>query len=79
VVDDVSELGKILLGVGLLMILLGVVLIAVGTLSGKVPWLGRLPGDMYVERDNWKFYFPLTTCILISIVLTLIFSLFGRR
>ena len=74
-----SELGKILLGFGVLMVLLGVVLLAVGNLSGKVPWLGRLPGDVYVERDNWKFYFPLTTCILISVVLTLIFSLFGRR
>jgi hypothetical protein len=74
-----SELGKILLGFGLLMVLLGVVLLAVGNLSGKVPWLGRLPGDFYVERDNWKFSFPLTTCILVSLVLTLLFSLFGRR
>jgi len=74
-----SELGKILLGVGVLMVLLGVVLLAVGNLSGKVPWLGRLPGDIYVERDNWKFSFPLTTCILVSLVLTLLFSLFGRR
>jgi len=74
-----SELGKILLGFGLLMVLLGVVLLGVGSLSGKVPWLGRLPGDIYVERDNWKFSFPLTTCILVSIVLTLLFSFFGRR
>ena len=74
-----SELGKILLGLGLLMVLLGVVLLAIGNLSGKVPWLGRLPGDISVERDNWKFYFPLTTCIVISVVLTLLFSLFGRR
>ena len=74
-----SELGKILLGFGLLMVLLGVVLLAVPNLSGRVPWLGRLPGDISVQRDNWKFYFPLTTCIVISIVLTLIFSLFGRR
>ena len=74
-----SELGKILLGLGLLMVLLGVVLLAIGNLSGKAPWLGRLPGDISVERDNWKFYFPLTTCIVISVVLTLLFSLFGRR
>jgi uncharacterized protein HemY len=74
-----TELGKILLAVGLLMVLLGVVLLATGTLSGKVPWLGRLPGDIYVKRDNWSFYFPLTTSIIISIILTLIFSLFGRR
>ena len=74
-----SELGKILLGFGLLMVLLGVVLLAVGNLSGKVPWLGRLPGDIFVERENLMFFFPLTTCIVISVVLTLIFSLFGRR
>jgi len=74
-----SELGKILLGFGLLMVLLGVVLLAAGNLSGKLPWLGRLPGDVYVERGNWKVYFPLTTCIIISIVLTLLFSFLGRR
>ena len=74
-----SELGKVLVGFGLLMIVLGVLLFIAGNLSGRVPWLGRLPGDIYVQRDNWRFYFPLTTSILISIVLTLIFSLFGRR
>ncbi len=74
-----SELGKVLLGFGLVMVLLGGILLIAGNASGKVPWLGRLPGDIYIERDNWKFYFPLTTSILISIILTLIFSLFGRR
>ncbi len=74
-----SELGKILLGFGLLLVILGAVLLVAGNLSGKVPWLGRLPGDIYIERGNWTFYFPLATCIFISIVLTLIFSLFGRR
>jgi uncharacterized protein HemY len=73
------ELGKVLVGFGLVMVVLGVVLFIAGNLSGRVPWLGRLPGDIYVQRDNWRFYFPLTTSILISIVLTLIFSLFGRR
>lgn len=73
------ELGKVLVGFGLLMIVLGVVLFIAGNLSGRMPWLGRLPGDIYVQRDDWRFYFPLTTSILISIVLTLIFSLFGRR
>jgi hypothetical protein len=44
-----------------------------------VPWLGRLPGDIYIRRDNWSFYFPLTTSIIVSLILTLIFALFGRR
>lgn len=73
------DLGKMLLGFGALMVLLGLILIAAGNLSGKVPWLGRLPGDIHIERGSWSFYFPLATCLIISIVLTLLFSLFGRR
>lgn len=73
------DLGKLLLGFGALMVLLGLVLLAAGNLSGKVPWLGRLPGDIQIQRENWSFYFPLATCLIISIVLTLLFSLFGRR
>jgi hypothetical protein len=75
----VRDLGKLLLGFGALMVLLGLILIAAGNLSGKVPWLGRLPGDIHIERGSWSFYFPLATCLVISIVLTLLFSLFGRR
>ena len=74
-----SDLGKILLGFGVVMVVLGLVLIVAGNLSGMVPWLGRLPGDIHIQRGNWSFYFPLATCIIISIVLTLLFSLFGRR
>jgi uncharacterized protein HemY len=74
-----TELGKILLGLGLVMVLLGVVLLLVGSLSGKVPWIGRLPGDIYIERGNFRFYFPLATSILASIILTLLLALFWRR
>ena len=74
-----AELGKILLGIGVVMIVLGGALLLAPQLSGKVPWLGRLPGDIYVERENWRFDFPLGTSILISIVLTLLLALFGRR
>jgi Protein of unknown function (DUF2905) len=73
------DLGKLLLGFGALMVLLGLVLLVAGNLSGKVPWLGRLPGDIQIQRGNWSFFFPLATCLVISIVLTLLFSLFGRR
>ena len=72
--------------IGRMLVLLGVVLIVVGgmlwlggAVGGKVPFLGRLPGDVHVERGNWSFYFPLTTSILLSIVLTLILSLLSRR
>lgn len=74
-----ADLGKMLLGFGVLLVILGGILLLAGNLTGKVPWLGRLPGDIYIERGNWKFYFPLATSILVSIILTLIFSLFGRR
>ena len=73
------DLGKMLLGFGALMVLLGLILLVAGNLSGKVPWLGRLPGDVHIQRGNWSFYFPLATCLIISLVLTLLFSLFGRR
>ena len=67
---------------GKLLILFGLTLAAVGGLLlfiGKVPYIGKLPGDFYVQRKNFSFYFPLTTSILLSIVLTLLFSLFSRR
>ncbi len=73
------DLGKLLLGFGALMVLLGLILLVAGNLSGKVPWLGRLPGDIHIQRGSWSFYFPLATCLVISVVLTLLFSLFGRR
>lgn len=65
-----------------MLILFGLVLAAVGgliLLIGKVPFIGRLPGDIYIQRKNFSFYFPLTTSIVLSILLTILFSLFRRR
>ena len=76
---ELGGLGKLLIGFGVVMIILGGIFLLLGNLSGKVPWIGRLPGDIYIERGNWNFYFPLATSILLSIILTLIFSFFGRR
>ena len=78
-VPELGGLGKLLIGFGVVMIILGGIFLLLGNLSGKVPWIGRLPGDIYIQRGNWSFYFPLATSILLSIILTLIFSLFGRR
>ena len=70
----VPEIGKFLIIVGVVIVLLGALL-----WSGfGASWLGRLPGDIRIERGNTAFYFPLVTCIIISIVLSLIFSLFRR-
>jgi hypothetical protein len=75
----VADLGKILLGLGLVMILLGGILLVAGNSAGKVPWLGRLPGDISIERETWRFYFPLGTSVLVSVVLSLLVWLFSRR
>jgi Protein of unknown function (DUF2905) len=69
------NLGKILIAFGLLIALAGVVLVLVG----RVPWIGRLPGDIHIQRGNFTFYFPLATSLLLSVVLTLVLYLLGRR
>jgi hypothetical protein len=74
-----TGLGKILVGFGIVVIVLGGVLWLAGHFTGKVPWLGRLPGDIYIERGSWSFYFPLGTSIVVSIVLSLLLGLFFRR
>ncbi|MFQ5658253.1 MAG: DUF2905 domain-containing protein [Candidatus Methylomirabilales bacterium] len=69
-------------GLAKLLILFGVVLALLGGLLlfvGKIPFIGRLPGDIYIQRGNFTFYFPLATSILVSVILTLLFSLFSRR
>jgi len=69
------NIGKLLIVFGLLIAGVGVVLL----LAGRVSWLGRLPGDVHVQRGNWTFYFPLATSLLVSLVLTVIFWVIGRR
>jgi hypothetical protein len=69
------QLGKILIVLGLVIAGVGILF----TLGGKIPWIGRLPGDIYIRRKNFTFYFPLATSLLISIILTLIFMLFRRK
>ncbi len=64
------------------LIIFGVVLVAVGgvlLLAGKLPWLGRLPGDFAYKGRRVTFYFPLTTSIILSIILTVLLNLFFRR
>jgi hypothetical protein len=70
-----NDVGKALVALGLLIALAGVVLMLVG----RVPWLGRLPGDIHFQRGNFSFYFPLATSLLLSVILTLLLYLVGRR
>ncbi len=69
-----SELGKMLVIVGAMLVVVGLVL---WTGFGK-GWLGRLPGDIHFNRGNFNFYFPIVTCLLISIVLTIILWFFRK-
>jgi len=69
-----TELGKTLILLGVVLVVVGVVL----SLAGRIPWLGHLPGDITIERGRFSFYFPLTTCILISVVISLVLYLFRR-
>jgi uncharacterized membrane protein YidH (DUF202 family) len=66
---------------GKALIILGIVIIALGVLfifAGRIPWLGQLPGDMYVQRGRFSFYFPITTCIVISAIISLVLYFFRR-
>ncbi len=72
-----GSLGRTLLALGALLALVGVLLIVAERFPGLR--LGKLPGDIAVERDRWRFYFPLGTSLLVSVVLTLLLWLFGRR
>jgi hypothetical protein len=67
------DLGKFILIIGVITTLIGLVM-----WSGFAPkWLGRLPGDIRMEREHSVFYFPIVTCIILSIVLSLLLSLFS--
>ena len=68
--------------VGKLLIVVGVIIVVIGlafTLGPRIPFLGRLPGDIAINRGNAHFYFPIVTCLLLSVLATLILNLFFRR
>lgn len=66
--------GKTLIYLGIFLVVLGLIF----SLGGKIPWLGHLPGDIYIQLGRFSFYFPITTCLLISAILTLVVYLFRR-
>jgi len=70
-----NDLGKLFVLIGLGLALLG----GFFWFAGKIPWIGRLPGDIRIERENFKFYFPLTTCLLVSAVITIVLWLLRKR
>ncbi len=69
-----GALGKMLVLLGVFIILIGLLLMV----GDKIPWVGRLPGDIVIKKEKFTFYFPLATCILISLLITLFFALFRK-
>jgi uncharacterized membrane protein len=73
-----ESVGKILIGIGIFVIFVGAIVYLAG---GKLGWIGRLPGDISIERENFRFYFPLTTLVLLNLgiwILAKIFQFFQR-
>ncbi len=69
-----GALGKMLILLGVFIILIGLLLLV----GEKIPWIGRLPGDIIIRKKNFTFYFPIVTSIIISIILTLLFTLLRK-
>lgn len=67
--------GKMLIFAGIMLVIIG----AVFALSGKLPWLGKLPGDIYIQKKSFSLYFPITTSIIISIILSIVLMLIRKR
>jgi hypothetical protein len=72
---DFSAFGRWMILAGLILAIAGVLVLALG----KIPHVGRLPGDIYIKRDHVTFYFPIVTCLVISLLLTVLLRLFGKR
>ena len=73
-IEDVPEIGRALLVAGGVLLALGLLF----TLGGRIPGVGRLPGDIVYRKGGFTFYFPLVTCILLSLVVTVLLRIFRR-
>lgn len=72
---EFNAFGKTLIIIGIIMIIAGGLLM----FGNKIPFFGRMPGDISIQKKNFGFYFPITTCIIISIILSLLSWLFGKK
>ncbi|HHT02611.1 MAG TPA: DUF2905 domain-containing protein [Firmicutes bacterium] len=70
-------IGRLLIGIGVMIFLLGGLFLLLSKVPG-LGWLGRLPGDIHIQRGGFSFFFPLTTCIVLSVMLTIIWQLLRR-
>jgi hypothetical protein len=68
------QFGKLLIVAGVLLVALGIVVM----FRPNIPWLGHLPGDIVIERRNTRIYFPVVTCLIVSVVMSLVMWLFRK-
>ncbi len=72
---DMTGFGKILIFLGIILTVAGILFM----FGAKIPWFGKLPGDIYIKKENFTLYFPLATSILLSIILSLILLFIGKK
>lgn len=72
---ELGSLGKFLIVIGAITIVVGIFLM----FGNKIPFIGKLPGDISVQKKNFSFYFPITTCIIISVIITIILRLLSKK
>ena len=70
-----SDFGKSIIFIGIVLIIVGILV----TIAGKMPGAGKLPGDIFIKKENFSFYFPLTTCILLSIIFSAAMYFLGKK
>ena len=68
-------IGKALILAGIVLVLAGIAVLALP----KIPWIGRLPGDVNLQGRNFSFHFPVVTCLILSVILTIVLNLFFRK
>jgi len=69
-----AEIGKLIINLGIILIFVGVIIL----LLSKLPFVGKLPGDIYIQKEGFSFYAPFSTMLLISLILSLIFTLIAN-
>jgi DUF2905 family protein len=72
---EIQHIGKMIIILGIFLVVIGALIV----LSPKIPYIGKLPGDIYIKRNNFTIYFPIVSSILISIILTLILNFIFRK
>lgn len=70
-----QPMAKLIIALGIILVIIGVVLLY----AKDIPFIGKLPGDIHIEKKNYSFHFPITTCILLSVIISLLFYLFSKR